>query len=231
MDLGLNDKIIMVAAASKGLGYGIARNCALEGARVSIAARTRADIDSAADQLRETGAEVHATTFDARDAQSIFDWRDSTIERFGGVDGLVVNAGGPPPGGFDDFGDEDWQAAFELTLLSAIRLIRSVLPSMRERGGGSIVTLTSSSVKEPIDILLLSNVMRSGVVSLAKSLSQQLKVPEFPENLLLNNLQNTWQDTASAVIGTWLGLIYQLTNVDRRKPFMDTVDANNPLGL
>ena len=64
-----------------------------------------------------------------------------------------------------------------------------------------------------------------------KSLSQQSKVPEFPENLLLNNLQNTWQDTASAVIGTWLGLIYQLTNVDRRKPFMDTVDANNPLGL
>ena len=184
MDLGLNDKTIMVAAASKGLGFGIAHNCALEGARVSIAARTRVDIDSAADQLRETGAEVYATTFDARDASSILDWRDATLKQFGGIDGLVVNAGGPPPGGFDDFSDENWQAAFELTLLSAVRMIRAVLPSMRERGGGSIVTLTSSSVKEPIDILLLSNVMRSGVVSLAKSLSQQLAA----ESIRVNNL-------------------------------------------
>ncbi|MEM7293284.1 MAG: SDR family oxidoreductase [Pseudomonadota bacterium] len=184
MELGLANRPIMVAAASKGLGYGIAYNCALEGAKVSIAARTQADVDQAAEKLRATGADVLATTFDARDLSSIEAWRDLTLRTFGGIHGLVVNAGGPPPGKFDDFDDGDWQAAFELTLLSSIRMIRAVLPAMREGGGGSIVTLTSSSVKEPIDVLLLSNVMRSGVVSLAKSLSQQLA----SESIRVNNL-------------------------------------------
>lgn len=184
MDLGLKNKTIMIAAASKGLGYGIAHNCALEGANVSIAARTPDDLALASEQLRETGAEVLATPFDARDADSILNWRNATADAFGGVDGLVVNAGGPPPGGFDNFDDHDWQGAFELTLLSAIRMIRAVLPSMRERGAGSIVTVTSSSVKEPIDTLLLSNVMRSGVTSLAKSLATQLA----GESIRVNNL-------------------------------------------
>ncbi|NJN55221.1 MAG: SDR family oxidoreductase, partial [Anaerolineae bacterium] len=98
--------------------------------------------------------------------------------------GLVVNAGGPPAGNFDTFADTDWQAAFELTLLSSVRMIRAVLPAMRQRGGGSILTITSSSVKEPIDILLLSNVMRSGVVSLVKSLSRQLA----SDKIRVNNL-------------------------------------------
>ena len=184
MDIGLKGKSIMVAAASKGLGFGIANNCALEGARVSIGARTRADVDAAAERLRDTGAEVLACTFDARDPDSILAWRDQTLEAFGDIYGLVVNAGGPPPGKFDDFDDDAWQAAFELTLLSSIRMIRAVLPAMREAGQGSIVTLTSSSVKEPIDVLLLSNVMRSGVVSLAKSLSQSLAA----EAIRVNNL-------------------------------------------
>ena len=185
MDLGLKGKSIMVAAASRGLGYGIADQVAKEGARVSIAAPTEPRVHESAQRLREeTGADVISCVFDARDEQSIARWRDATIAEFGGVDGLVVNAGGPPAGLFDDFDDEAWQAAYELTLLSAVRMIRSVLPAMRERGGGSIVTVTSSSVKEPIDMLLLSNVMRSGVTSLAKSLSQQLAA----EGIRVNNL-------------------------------------------
>jgi 3-oxoacyl-[acyl-carrier protein] reductase len=96
----------------------------------------------------------------------------------------VVNAGGPPVGNFDDFDEEDWQAAFELTLMSSVRMIKAVLPAMRRQGGGSILALTAASVKEPIDFLLLSNVMRSGVTSLIKSLSHQLA----PENIRLNNL-------------------------------------------
>ena len=185
MDLGLKGKSIMVAAASRGLGYGIADQVAKEGARVSIAAPTEPRVHESAQRLREeTGADVISCVFDARDEKSIARWRDATIAEFGGVDGLVVNAGGPPAGLFDDFDDEAWQAAYELTLLSAVRMIRSVLPSMRERGGGSIVTVTSSSVKEPIDMLLLSNVMRSGVTSLAKSLSQQLAA----EGIRVNNL-------------------------------------------
>lgn len=185
MDLGLKDKVIMVAAASKGLGYGIAQAVAHEGAKVSIASRTQADIEAAAAQLNsEAGVETLGSTFDARDGQSILDWAATTLERFGRIDGLVVNAGGPPAGKFDDFDDEAWQAAFELTLLSSVRMIWAVLPSMRQQGSGSILTITSSSVKEPIDMILLSNVMRSGVTSLAKSLSQQLAA----EHIRVNNL-------------------------------------------
>ncbi len=185
MELGLRGKVIMVAAASKGLGYGIAQAVAQEGARVSIGSRTEADILAAAETLhRETGTETLGSVLDARDAASINRWVAATVAEFGGVDALVVNAGGPPAGGFDDFDDADWQSAFELTLLSSVRLIRAVLPQMRAQGGGSILAVTSSSVKEPIDILLLSNVMRSGVVSLLKSLSRELA----PEQIRVNNL-------------------------------------------
>lgn len=185
MDLGLQGKVIMVAAASKGLGYGIAQAVAREGALVSIASRTEAEILQAAETLQaETGTAVLGSVMDAQNSASILDWVASTEVRFGRIDGLVVNAGGPPTGGFDHFTDDDWQAAFELTLLSSVRMIRAVLPAMRQRGGGSILTITSSSVKEPIDILLLSNVMRSGVVSLVKSLSRQLAA----EHIRVNNL-------------------------------------------
>jgi 3-oxoacyl-[acyl-carrier protein] reductase len=185
MDLGLNGKVIMIAAASKGLGFGIAQALSREGAKVSIASRTLKEIQKAAEALQEeTGSEALGTVFDATEASSIIRWADTTCKKFGGIDGLVVNAGGPPIGFFDDFDDDVWTKAFELTLLSAVRMIRAVLPSMRERGGGSIVTMTSSSVKEPIDALILSNVMRSGVTSLAKSLSQQLA----KYNIRVNNL-------------------------------------------
>ena len=185
MDLKLNGKVAMVAASSKGLGYGIAQALAQEGASISIGSRTEADIESAADQLRkETGVSVLASVLDSSEPESIQQWANITLKEFGGVDKLLVNAGGPPTGKFEDFSDNDWQAAFELNLLSAVRMIRAALPSMRERGGGSILTVTSMSVKEPIDMLILSNVMRSGVTSLVKSLSVQLA----PDNIRLNNL-------------------------------------------
>ena len=185
MNLGLKDKVIMVAAASKGLGYGIAQAVAREGATVSIGSRTEVDILATAASLRaETGASTLGCVLDARDPASIRSWAEATVAQFGGVDGLVVNAGGPPAGGFDDFDDAAWHAAFELTLLSSVRMIRTALPHLRARGGGSILAVTSSSVKEPIDILLLSNVMRSGVVSLLKSLSRELA----PEQIRVNNL-------------------------------------------
>jgi 3-oxoacyl-[acyl-carrier protein] reductase len=203
MDLGLSGKVIMVAAASKGLGFGIAQAVAQEKAKVAIASRTASDIEAAAARLRqETGSDVRGYVFDARDGASIQQWADAVTADFGGIDGLVVNAGGPPAGGFDNFGDDDWQAAFELTLLSSVRMIRAVLPSMRARGGGAILTITSSSVKEPIDILLLSNVMRSGVVSLVKSLSRELAGEKIRVNNLVPGRIDTdrvrWLDTAVA---------------------------------
>jgi len=185
MDLGLHGKTAMVAASSKGLGFGIARELAREGAQLSIGSRTQADIEDAAEALREeTGAQVMPQVMDVTDPASILAWSENTIQTFGGIDMLVINAGGPPAGIFDDFNDSEWQDAFELTLMSAVRMIRAVLPSMRRRGGGSILIITSTTVKEPIDFLLLSNVMRSGVTSLAKSLSRQLA----PENIRVNNL-------------------------------------------
>jgi len=98
----------------------------------------------------------------------------ATVERYGGIDVLVTNAGGPPAGTFDRFSDDEWQAAFELTLMSAVRLIRASLPSMRARGGGTIVCMSSSSIKQPIPNLLLSNVMRAGVAGLAKTLADEV---------------------------------------------------------
>jgi 3-oxoacyl-[acyl-carrier protein] reductase len=185
MDLKLKGKVAMVAASSKGLGYGIAQALAQEGATLSIGSRTEKNIEAAAEKLRnETGVPVLATVLDSANPESIRNWTDLTLKEFGGVDKLVVNAGGPPAGKFEDFSDDDWQAAFELNLFSAVRMIRAALPSMRERGGGSILTVTSMSVKEPIDVLILSNVMRSGVTSLVKSLSAQLAA----DNIRLNNL-------------------------------------------
>ena len=185
MELSVTGKIYLAAASSKGLGYGIARELAKNGATVCIASRNREHVEAAAHQLREeTNTTVHASVFDASDALSVRNWVNETVQAFDRIDGLVVNAGGPPPGNFDDFSDDDWFAAYNLTLMSAVRLIREVLPSMRSGGGGSILTITSLSVKEPINGLLLSNVFRSGVASLVKSLANELA----GENIRVNNL-------------------------------------------
>lgn len=203
MNLGLNDKVILVAAASKGLGYGIAEAVAQEGATVCIGSRTEADITAVAERLQsETGTRVMGVVLDVTKTYSIEHWVAAAQARFGGIDGLVVNAGGPPAGGFDDFNDADWQAAFELTLLSSVRMMRAVLPSMRTRGGGSILTVTSSSIKEPMDSLLLSNVMRSGVVSLVKSMSRQVAADKIRVNNIVPGRIDTdrvrWLDQFNA---------------------------------
>jgi 3-oxoacyl-[acyl-carrier protein] reductase len=186
MDLELGGKVAMVAAASKGMGRASAMGLAREGARVSICARNSADLQNTAGEIeRQTGAEVLAVPIDVSKAADIQTWVDRTVERFGGLDILVTNAGGPPLGVWDDFQSDDaWQKAFELNLMSTIRMIRSVLPSMRERGGGRILNIQSSSVKAPIPGLILSNTIRPGVVGLAKTLSRELA----DDNILVNTV-------------------------------------------
>lgn len=192
MDLQVEGKVYLVAASSKGLGYGIARELAKNGATVCIASRTPGDIENAAENLRkETEAVIHSFVLDVSDADSIKNWILHVENAFERIDGLVVNAGGPPPGNFDDFNEDDWQAAFNLTLMSTVRMIRGVLPAMRKDGGGSILTVTSMSVKEPVNRLLLSNIFRSGVTSLVKSLANELA----PENIRVNNLMPGRIDT------------------------------------
>ncbi|MBI4590212.1 MAG: SDR family oxidoreductase [Candidatus Rokubacteria bacterium] len=185
MDLGLTGKVAIVAAASKGMGKACAWGLAAEGARVTMCARTEADLAAAAIEIREkTKAEVLAVPADVTRPADIKRVVAKTVEAFGGVDILVANAGGPPPGGFDQMSDEQWQAAFELNLLSTIRFIREVLPYMRKKRWGRILNIQSSSVKQPIDGLILSNGIRPGVVGLSKTLAVEVG----RDNILINTV-------------------------------------------
>ena len=154
----------MVGGASKGLGYAVARALASEGARVSIASRDRDAVHRAADGLsREAGADVLAVAADLSKADAIDRWHADTVSRFGAVDLLFANTGGPPAGTALAFDDAAWQTAFELLLMSVVRTVRLVVPAMQARGGGAILVGTTSTVKEPFPYLALSNVMRAGV--------------------------------------------------------------------
>lgn len=185
MDLGLQGKNALVLAASKGLGRAIATELAAEGARVMISSRDEDALAKTATEIRaETGAEVDHHAADLTRAADVEALVRRAMERFGGVDALVTNTGGPPAGNFDDFGDEVWSAAFESILLSLIRAVRGVLPGMRERGGGRIVCVASSSIKQPIEGLILSNTFRAGLAGLAKSLSAELAT----DGILINTL-------------------------------------------
>jgi 3-oxoacyl-[acyl-carrier protein] reductase len=185
MELGLADKVVMIAGATKGLGYGVAYEAAKEGARISLGSRNEEHVNDAVERLSdELQTEVYGTVLDVTDGDSILQWVEQTLDQWGTIDALVTNGGGPPAGSFDNFEDSDWQAAFELTLLSVVRMVRSVLPVMKENKSGAIVTMTSTSIKQPIDNLLLSNVLRPGVVALAKSLSLELA----GYNIRVNNL-------------------------------------------
>jgi 3-oxoacyl-[acyl-carrier protein] reductase len=176
----------MVAAASQGLGFAIAKALAAEGARVSIAARKEETIRAAAGRIAEqTGAEVSWSVADVGSAEAIDAWHRATLERLGGVDMLVTNSGGPPAGPASGFDDAAWQGAFELLVLSAVRTVRIVAPSMEARGGGSILMLTSSSVKNPIPNLGLSNVIRPAVSALVKTLADEFAAKKIRVNQLM----------------------------------------------
>jgi 3-oxoacyl-[acyl-carrier protein] reductase len=175
MDLGLRGKVALVTAASKGMGKACAVAFGAEGARVAMCARTEADLKAAADEVRsKTGAQVLALTADVTKADQIKTMTSRVREAFGGVDVLVANSGGPPRGNFDELSDEAWHGALDVSLLSVVRLIREVLPGMRAKKWGRILTIQSVSVKQPVDGLLLSNAVRPGVFGLAKTMVAEL---------------------------------------------------------
>ena len=185
MDLALRGKVALVEGSSRGLGYACARRLAEEGASVVLCARTKERVERAAEEIRTTtGAEILAVVADLGAPDGPEDFVRSVLERFGHVDILVHNTGGPPPGDFFAHDESAWQGAFELLLLSAIRTYRLVLPSMRKQGWGRIVNFTSVTVKEPWKDLILSHVFRTGLASLAKTLSSQLA----SEGILINNV-------------------------------------------
>jgi 3-oxoacyl-[acyl-carrier protein] reductase len=189
MDLGLEGRVALVAASSRGLGRATALALGREGARVAICARDAGALAATAGEIREeTGAQVVPIVADLTDAEQIHHLADETLRQWGRIDVLVTNAGGPPAGFFDELGDADWLGAVELTLLSAVRLMRAVLPAMRAQEWGRIINITSVSVKQPIDTLLLSNSLRMAVVGLAKTLALQ----EAPHGITVNNVAPGW---------------------------------------
>jgi len=182
----------MVAGASRGLGHAVARALAAEGAAVSIGSRDAAAVAAAARRISEdTGAKAIATPVDVRKAADLEAWHQRTMESFGGIDLLFVNAGGPPAGTALSFDDASWTGAFELLVLSAVRMVRLAVPSMRARGGGAIVVSTSSAVVEPIPNLALSNVVRASVAALSKTLSNELAADGIRVNQLIPGRINT----------------------------------------
>lgn len=184
METGLKDKPVIVMASSAGLGKAAALEFAREKANVML-------FSPFEEELKQAQAEIEATTGnkpayvigDITKSEDIKKVVSETVNAFGSVFALVNNAGGPPAGNFDSFTDDDvWQKAYELNLLSYIRSIREVLPHMRKAGGGRIVNYTSSSVKQVLDNLILSNTFRMGVIGLSKTLSQELG----KDNILIN---------------------------------------------
>lgn len=185
MDLNLEGKVALVAAASKGLGYAVAHALAREGASVSIASRDHDAITAAAAAIqRETGSRAMGMAVDVRSGEAIERWVAATADRFGGVDALMTNSGGPPAGAALSFDDRAWQEAAELLLFSTIRMVRAAVPLMQTRGGGAIIMSTSASVKEPIANLGLSTVLRASVSALSKTLALEL-APRIRVNQLI----------------------------------------------
>jgi len=174
MDLGLAGKVAIVGGASRGIGRAIALALAQEGCSVAICARGQEDLEAAATEVRaQTGVQVLPVACDMADREDIRRMVRQTAEAFGRIDIVVNNAGGPPLGTFDDFGDAEWQKAIDQNFLSAVRTTREALPFLRKRGG-RIINITSVAVKQPIDRLILSNSARLGVIGMAKTLSREL---------------------------------------------------------
>jgi len=175
MELGLKNKVALVAASSRGLGKAVAWTLARENAKLVICARNKKALEETADEiLMETGVTVFPLAIDLSDTKRV-DWLiRETMDLFGKVDILVTNAGGPPPGDFEQVNEDDWKKTIDLTLMSAVRLTRAVIPAMKEQKWGRIIHMTSASVKQPIPGLFLSNTIRPAVIGLAKSLSREL---------------------------------------------------------
>jgi len=199
MDLGIRDKVAIIAASSRGLGKAVALGLAEEGVlgkavalglaeegvKLTISARGKEALERTTEEIKEkTGAEVLAIQADVSNAKDIKRIVAETISTYSTVHILVNNAGGPPFGSFLDFSKEDWQKALELNLLSTINLTREVIPHMRKQKWGRIVNITSVAVKQPIDSLILSNTARAGVIGFAKTISNEFG----RDNILVNNV-------------------------------------------
>ncbi len=174
MNFGLKGKVALVAAASKGLGYATALGLSKEGASVAICSRNEAEIRAAADKIKaETGIDALPLVCDVTKAEDIKNAVAQTVSHFSGLHIVIPNSGGPPAGTFENLTEEQWSSAIDSTLYSTVNMVREALPHMKSAGWGRIVVITSTSARQPIPGLLLSNTIRAGVLGLLKTLSQE----------------------------------------------------------
>jgi 3-oxoacyl-[acyl-carrier protein] reductase len=185
MNLGLKDRVALVAASSQGIGRATAEAFAGEGCRVAMCARNHQTLQDAAAKIRKQhGVEVLAEAFDVTDAGAVSRFVASVAKKFGGIDICVTNAGGPPAKGFLAASLEEWQRSLELNFLSTVYFAREVIPHMQRKHWGRIITLTSITTKQPVTDLVLSNAVRAAVVGLVKSLANEFG----KDGILVNNV-------------------------------------------
>lgn len=181
MNLELNNRVAMIAAASKGIGKACAMALAQEGCRVSICARNADELEKTRSEI-EAHCEAIAVVVDVSSANDLEGWYQRTIDRFSQVDILVTNTGGPPVKRFMELSDESWRTGVESTLMNVVRLSRLVIPGMRERRWGRIIHLTSLVAKQPVDELTISSTLRAGLSGLTKTMANQVG----PDNITVN---------------------------------------------
>jgi 3-oxoacyl-[acyl-carrier protein] reductase len=211
MDLGLKGKRALVMAASRGLGFASARALAQEGCNLVICSRDEQRINEAATTIRhDTGVRVRAIAADVSGEKEAAMLVDAARAEYGGLDIVVHNAGGPPAGEFLAMTDAQWQKAFEQNLLSLVRIVNAAVPEMKRAGAGRILTIASSSIKQPIPNLVLSNALRAGVWGLAKTIARELA----PFGILVNviapgRIQTERIDELDAANATRLGRLVE----------------------
>lgn len=192
MDLGLKGKTALVAAASQGLGFAVARELAQEGASLVICSRNEAPINTAAQTIRgESGADILAISADVSVAADIERLVAAGIERSGKIDILVTNSGGPPAGAFDSLTRDSWDDATRILLTSVVEMTRLVLPGMKERGWGRILNITSIASRQPVENLMLSNSLRAAVTGFAKTLAAEVAADGITVNNILPGYTRT----------------------------------------
>lgn len=185
MNLGLKDRVALVAASSQGIGRATAEAFAAEGCRVAMCARNWQTLQTTAEAIRkQSGVEVFAEALDVTDAEAVRRFVAVVAERFGGVDICVTNAGGPPAKGFLAATVEDWQHALDANFLSTVYFAQEVIPHMQRKKWGRIITITSITTKQPVGDLVLSNAVRAAVVGLVKSLANEFG----KDGILVNNV-------------------------------------------
>jgi 3-oxoacyl-[acyl-carrier protein] reductase len=188
----LKDRSALVTGSSRGLGYATALALAKEGCRVAINSRNAANVAEVAQVIaRQSGVQAIGLVGDVSDAKVPTRLTEETVRAFGGLDILITNAGGPPAGAFESFDQAAWQKAIDLSFMSHVRLIQAALPYLKQSRAGSVLTITSYAVKQPIPNLILSNSIRAATAGLTKSLALELG----PAGIRFNSILPAWTET------------------------------------